>query len=506
MSLLNAASATMSFVAHIDDDLLFQNPDIQDSITAGGGHTTVYLTAGDAGRDDDHWQAREAGAKSAYAEMAGTNDWVDAVATFGNAETSIEVQTSYLESQPEIRLYFLRLPDGYIAGNGYSVTGNQSLEQLWEGEIESISSLDGANTVNADQLSGLLLGLMNHHQPDEILIQDHSSEYATSNHSDHVSSSLFAYDARQYYDREHEVHAYIEYATSDLVSNQTPEDSQRNLDAFHAYLRGYSGETDPTVLPPVGSRYLAWTSRNYHLDEIETVEGSLSQSQTFSTLDFVSETVATGDGHSAMIGSAGGDSLVVPCFTPGTLIATAKGECRVEDLVVGDRVITRDNGMQQIRWLGRCDMPGEVLFSNAHLRPILIRQGALGNDLPLRDMMVSPQHRVLISSDRTSLYFDTPEVLVPAKHLTRMEGIDVVDVPHTSYIHFMFDRHEIVLSDGIWTESFQPGDMSLAALGEASRKELNELFPDLNPHQWVNSYTASRRSLKSYEALVITNT
>ena len=97
---------------------------------------------------------------------------------------------------------------------------------------------------------------------------------------------------------------------------------------------------------------------------------------------------------------------IVPCFTPGTLIATPKGERKVEELEVGDRVITRDNGMQVIRWIGKRDMAGEELAAKEHLRPVLIRQGALGNGLPERDMMVSPQHRVLIANDKTALYFE----------------------------------------------------------------------------------------------------
>ena len=136
---------------------------------------------------------------------------------------------------------------------------------------------------------------------------------------------------------------------------------------------------------------------------------------------------------------------VIPCFTPGTLVATPQGERPVQDLSVGDRVITRDNGIQEIRWVGKRDMTGEELTAAQHLRPVLIRQGALGRGLPERDMLVSPQHRVLMSSDKTALYFDESEVLVAAKHLTDMEGIDVVDVSGTTYIHVMFDQHELSL-------------------------------------------------------------
>ena len=195
---------------------------------------------------------------------------------------------------------------------------------------------------------------------------------------------------------------------------------------------------------------------------------------------------------------------IVPCFTPGTRIATPKGERRVEELQLGDRVITRDNGIQEIRWVGHRDMSGADLDRAAHLKPVLIRQGALGNDLPERDMMVSPNHRVLVANDKTALYFEEREVLVAAKHLAGLDGVDIVDVSHTTYIHMMFDQHEVVLSDGAWTESFQPGDMSLAGVGNAQRNEILELFPELATAEGINGYASARRSLKKHEAQLLT--
>ncbi|KIN69800.1 putative hemagglutinin/hemolysin-related protein [Sulfitobacter donghicola DSW-25 = KCTC 12864 = JCM 14565] len=214
----------------------------------------------------------------------------------------------------------------------------------------------------------------------------------------------------------------------------------------------------------------------------------------------VSYTVSDGNGGEASANVA----VTIPCFTPGTLIATPKGERKVEELEVGDRIITRDNGMQEIRWIGSRDMSGDELAAKEHLRPVLIREGALGNGLPERDMMVSPQHRVLIANDKTALYFEEREVLVAAKHLTDMEGIDVVDVSHTTYIHIMFDQHEVVLSDGTWTESFQPGDLSLAGVGDAAREEILELFPELATETGLEAYTAARKSLKKHEAKLVT--
>lgn len=194
---------------------------------------------------------------------------------------------------------------------------------------------------------------------------------------------------------------------------------------------------------------------------------------------------------------------VVPCFTPGTRIATPRGEVDVQDLAVGDRIITRDNGLQTIRWIGRRDLDGAALDGDAHLRPIHIAKGALGNDLPERDMMVSPNHRMLVANEKTALYFEDSEVLVAAKHLTGLSGVSVAAPAPVSYIHMLFDRHEVILSNGTWSESFQPGAQSLAGIGNAQRMEIFDLFPELATQPGVDGYASARRSIKAHEAAIL---
>ncbi|MBV7409941.1 Ig-like domain-containing protein [Maritimibacter sp. DP1N21-5] len=194
---------------------------------------------------------------------------------------------------------------------------------------------------------------------------------------------------------------------------------------------------------------------------------------------------------------------VVPCFTPGTLIATPKGEVPVEELREGDRVITRDNGIQDIAWVGHKALDWRALHSSQHLKPVLIKAGALGPNLPERDMMVSPNHRMLVANERTTLYFDEREVLASAKHLVDNEGVMQVDVKSLTYVHFMFEKHEVVLADGTWSESFQPGDHSLKGVGNAQRQELFELFPELETREGIDDYVAARRILKKHEAQML---
>ena len=195
---------------------------------------------------------------------------------------------------------------------------------------------------------------------------------------------------------------------------------------------------------------------------------------------------------------------IIPCFTPGAVIATPKGERLVENLQIGDRVITRDNGLQEIRWIGRRDLEGAELLQAPHLKPVLIRAGSLGRGLPEQDLLVSPNHRVLINNEKTALYFEDREVLAAAKHLTDLEGVDAVDTASISYIHFMFDQHEVVLSNGAWTESFQPGAQTLDGMGIEQRDEIYGLFPELRELEGIDAYQSARRSLKKHEARLLT--
>ena len=187
-----------------------------------------------------------------------------------------------------------------------------------------------------------------------------------------------------------------------------------------------------------------------------------------------------------------------PCFTPGTQVTTQRGEVAVQHLQAGDKVVTRDNGVQPIRWVGRTQMFVYDFQADPHLLPVFIRQGSLGKGMPEHDMMVSPNHRILVTNQRTNLRFAEREVLVAAKHLTA-QGVHTVQSSGTIYIHFMCDRHEVVLADGVWTESFQPEDQSLKGIGNAQRLEIYEIFPDLKTEAGRATFGSARRTLSGAE-------
>lgn len=174
------------------------------------------------------------------------------------------------------------------------------------------------------------------------------------------------------------------------------------------------------------------------------------------------------------------DRHCFPCFARGTLIETEAGPVAVEDLAVGTMVVTRDHGLQELRWIGSRVLGSKMLDVNPNMRPIRISAGALGGGLPKRDLLVSPQHRILVRSRIAQKMFGAAEVLVAAKQLLQIEGIDIAqDVQGVEYFHFLFDRHEVVISEGAETKSLYTGKEALKSIGHSAQEEIFALFPEL---------------------------
>lgn len=203
---------------------------------------------------------------------------------------------------------------------------------------------------------------------------------------------------------------------------------------------------------------------------------------------FVSSTFVT---HST--GMAIGD-LGTPCFTTGTLILTARGDRAVETLVPGDLVMTRDHGLQPLRWIG-----SKTVSGIGPLAPVHLRKGALGNR---RDLLVSPQHRMMVDGWRQELLFGQAEVLVSARHL--VNGTTITHSPRreVTYVHLLFDRHEVIEAEGIPTESLHPGDYLLSC-DAALRGELLSIFPGLADAPAAKRRATARCVLKPHEAQLL---
>lgn len=188
---------------------------------------------------------------------------------------------------------------------------------------------------------------------------------------------------------------------------------------------------------------------------------------------------------------------LVPCFGRGTYIQMELGKSPVEKLKVGDRVMTRDRGVQTIRWIGSQRLSAKRFEQNPNLRPIRIKAGALGEDIPECDLIVSPQHRIFVRSKIAMRMFDTMEVLVAAKQLLAVEGIEIAtDMEEVEYFHILFDQHEVILSNGAETESLYTGPEAMKSIPKASREEILTLFPELRHSDYGFTPEGARELVK----------
>lgn len=182
------------------------------------------------------------------------------------------------------------------------------------------------------------------------------------------------------------------------------------------------------------------------------------------------------------------------CFTPGARILTQWGERPVETLRLGDLVVTRDHGLQPIRWIGK-----RTVRALGDFAPISVASGVTGGREPL---LVSPQHRLLFTGYQAELLFGEREVLIAAKHLVNDHDVIVSPQDEVTYIHIMFHRHEIIYADGIGTESFYAGDTALSAVQASAREELFSIFPELRSAPGQHRDTA-RTCLRRHEARLL---
>ncbi len=191
------------------------------------------------------------------------------------------------------------------------------------------------------------------------------------------------------------------------------------------------------------------------------------------------------------------------CFTRGVKIATPDGEVAVEGLREGMLVLTKDHGPQPVRWIGSSLISATALSTSPELQPIRIKAGALAPAQPAQDLVVSPQHRILLSSQIAQRMFGTSEVLVAARQLLDLPGIELAqDLAEVEYFHILFDRHEILISNGAETESLFTGPFALQTIGAAARNEIFAIFPELAARDYQPTGARVMPSRKDTKSLV----
>jgi len=170
----------------------------------------------------------------------------------------------------------------------------------------------------------------------------------------------------------------------------------------------------------------------------------------------------------------------VICFAQGTLLRTPNGRRAVEDLAQGDLVETRDAGAQPVCWIGHRRISGARLQALPELRPIRIRTGALGFERPSPDLIVSPQHRILVRGAMAKALFNTDEVLVAAADMLNDRSVTLEHhAREVVYYHIMLPAHHLVWANGVASETFHPAHTSLDVLAEDQRRALFAAAPDV---------------------------
>ena len=164
------------------------------------------------------------------------------------------------------------------------------------------------------------------------------------------------------------------------------------------------------------------------------------------------------------------DNTGVVCFGKGTAIRTPRGDVLVEDLRVGDLVTTMDNGPQKIRWINTRSYDAEQMQKGSHLHPVLIKRGTFGAE---RDLLVSQQHGVLVGQSGDSF--------ARAKHLAdAAKGVRIAKGKKSvTYVHLMFDDHQVIFAENVPSESFYPGPMALTQMSKPHRAAFSKVLPAL---------------------------
>ncbi len=160
----------------------------------------------------------------------------------------------------------------------------------------------------------------------------------------------------------------------------------------------------------------------------------------------------------------------------------------------GDRLVTRDNGLKRVACSGSRSFSYHDLHDTEALRPILIRAGVFGDGYPMRDTIVSPEHRFLISGRMSG---GAGERLVAAKNLLDHEGVQPASMLGVSYLHVLLNAHEVILANGAWTESFHPEDHVIRAMAPNQRREILMMFPEIATVSAAKRFPPVRPILKS---------
>jgi len=194
-------------------------------------------------------------------------------------------------------------------------------------------------------------------------------------------------------------------------------------------------------------------------------------------------------------------------FAQSSVVETARGPVLARDLRLGDKLITRDKGLQPLRWIGDSsviyEQPAPARGKGTARGPVRIRAGAQGTNPDAGNLVVAPGQRVLVCNTLKELLSATDEVMARAGDLTPLDGIDTVPRDVGRWVHLLLDSHELLRVNGLWMESFAPDMWSIRVAYPEEWHQITEAMPRLKYENTAANYVEARRWLGAREARLI---
>lgn len=141
----------------------------------------------------------------------------------------------------------------------------------------------------------------------------------------------------------------------------------------------------------------------------------------------------------------------------GTQVAARRGEVAVEDLRVGEGLLSRAGGYRPLRWVGHRELHDLDVLDAPWLWPVRIRAGSLSPGVPVRDTAVAPAQRLVLSGHAASIHYDEALVEVAAQDLAGRPGIERGAPGRQACVDLLLDEGCTVLVDGLWLAPPRPG-------------------------------------------------
>ncbi|MFK7872008.1 MAG: PIG-L family deacetylase [Oligoflexales bacterium] len=253
-------------IAHADDWQLFMGHHMHEMINNHDENIFIYLTAGDAGKDQEYWATREGAAISSINHLIAAElnvpaqenskaEWVSVT------DNNTVMKVTQYEHQHH---YFMRLPDGFHWGQGSQLYENASIFKLWSNSLKDIATVDNYSTYNKTNLVAALHDIIvRHHQGSSCSLTIHTLDAGTDlevSHSDHYVASLVAHDVAQSFPQA-EGAIYVDYRIAQMPPNLSCEQLNKKISLFKSYDDHMNREANENLLGR--KKYQKWLQRTY---------------------------------------------------------------------------------------------------------------------------------------------------------------------------------------------------------------------------------------------------